>query len=512
MGATQVETGGVKDDAVTSVKIPDDAIGTTEIADGAVTLAKLANGDNDSDGKVLTSNNGSAPTFNTPTVEGENVKSTTNSNEDSTKFLKANGDGTCSWAIPTGSAPVSVNGNGLAPQLPNPHGGKFLKADGTWTVPYSAVSGSDAAGLVPALPASDQTINFLRGDGSWAELNYTVSSTTTGDENTDASVSLSDTEFSFTIPRGNTGQRGPDGNAATVSVHSTETGDAGTNASVTNEGDTTTANFKFTIPRGDKGNQGNPGTDGKTILNGTSNPSSEGSVGDFFINTDSNEIFGPKDGSGWGTGTSLVGPAGEDGEDGQDGQDGQDGADGADGGGLFTSYARLEDKKSYNVYGGSSSAGLFHWRDINTERWDPDGIVLGLNNISTGTTKSNGSDTYSVSTPVKMFALGAGTYTFRISCPAVQVGRTFFYVRQQTTAEVDDGNIGRSTIEYSKVSSSSSYVTVRPQYMHRFTISATKLFGIRHYTEQAATNIGFGINSNNPNRDSIYTVIEIYKE
>ena len=92
MGFTQVETGGIKDDAISSGKIPDNAVGTTEIADGAVTLAKLADGDNDSDGKVLTSNDGSAPTFNTPTIEGTAVKSTGETN--TSKFLGVDGDNT----------------------------------------------------------------------------------------------------------------------------------------------------------------------------------------------------------------------------------------------------------------------------------------------------------------------------------------------------------------------------------------------------------------------------------
>tara|TARA_R100001082_G_scaffold108895_1_gene84953 strand:- start:2230 stop:3558 length:1329 start_codon:yes stop_codon:yes gene_type:complete len=182
MGATQVETGGVKDDAVTSVKIPDDAIGTTEIADGAVTLAKLANGT--SNGLVLTSNNGSAPTFNTPTVEGTSVKSTTNSNEADTKFLKADGDGTCSWAIPTGASVVTTGADGLAPQLPNPHGGKFLKADASWEVPpYPNTVDISNNGLAPILPSTDGVNTpggkFLKADGTWQVPDYIANTDTT---------------------------------------------------------------------------------------------------------------------------------------------------------------------------------------------------------------------------------------------------------------------------------------------------------------------------------------------
>jgi len=40
---------------------------------------------------------------------------------------------------------VSTSADGLAPQLPNPHGGKFLKADGSWEVPsYSSGGGGSS--------------------------------------------------------------------------------------------------------------------------------------------------------------------------------------------------------------------------------------------------------------------------------------------------------------------------------------------------------------------------------
>ncbi|MBP7174287.1 MAG: hypothetical protein KBA33_09525 [Cloacibacterium sp.] len=49
------------------------------------------------------------------------------------------------------------------------------------------------------------------------------------------------------------------------------------------------------------------GAGGNTILNGTSAPvTTTGNVGDFYINTATNQIFGPKTTSGWGVGTSLV--------------------------------------------------------------------------------------------------------------------------------------------------------------------------------------------------------------
>lgn len=62
---------------------------------------------------------------------------------------------------------------------------------------------------------------------------------------------------------------------------------------------------------GPAGVSGPAGTDGRTVLHGSGVPDpSDGTVGDFYINTSANEIYGPKTSSGWGSGTSLVGPAG----------------------------------------------------------------------------------------------------------------------------------------------------------------------------------------------------------
>lgn len=59
---------------------------------------------------------------------------------------------------------------------------------------------------------------------------------------------------------------------------------------------------------GAAGPQGPAGTNGNTILNGTTVPTSAtGNNGDFYINTTTNIIYGPKTAAGWGTGTALSG-------------------------------------------------------------------------------------------------------------------------------------------------------------------------------------------------------------
>ena len=63
-------------------------------------------------------------------------------------------------------------------------------------------------------------------------------------------------------------------------------------------------------PQGNPGNQGDPGSDGadgRTILNGTVAPTTEGVNGDFYIRTDTNELYGPKIGGAWGSPTLLRG-------------------------------------------------------------------------------------------------------------------------------------------------------------------------------------------------------------
>lgn len=80
-----------------------------------------------------------------------------------------------------------------------------------------------------------------------------------------------------------------------------------------------------------------PGTDGKTILNGVVNPTTEGVNGDFYLNTAANTFFGPKAAGVWPAGFSIIGPTGATGPTGPAGP-GSAGAEG-DGSYFFTSTA-----------------------------------------------------------------------------------------------------------------------------------------------------------------------------
>ena len=71
------------------------------------------------------------------------------------------------------------------------------------------------------------------------------------------------------------------------------------------------------------------GSPTNTVLNGTTAPASgTGNVGDFYINTTNETIYGPKNTSGtpWGSPTSLIGPTGATGATGSSGTNGTNGA------------------------------------------------------------------------------------------------------------------------------------------------------------------------------------------
>lgn len=83
---------------------------------------------------------------------------------------------------------------------------------------------------------------------------------------------------------------------------------------------------------GTQGPAGNNGLDGKTVLNGTTIPNASiGTNGDFYINTATSSLFGPKTNGAWGNGVPLVGPQGIQGTTGLQGIAGVNGTNGSNG-------------------------------------------------------------------------------------------------------------------------------------------------------------------------------------
>lgn len=78
---------------------------------------------------------------------------------------------------------------------------------------------------------------------------------------------------------------------------------------------------------GSTGATGAVGTAGHSVLYGSANPqASDGSDGDFWVNTTAHTFFGPKAAGSWLAGTSLVGPTGSAGATGAAGAAGADAA------------------------------------------------------------------------------------------------------------------------------------------------------------------------------------------
>ena len=73
--------------------------------DESVDLSKLPHGDSNTDGKFLRANNGADPTFETVNTTPEGTAILSTGETDGNKFLREDGDGTCSWqTVPTPAA------------------------------------------------------------------------------------------------------------------------------------------------------------------------------------------------------------------------------------------------------------------------------------------------------------------------------------------------------------------------------------------------------------------------
>ncbi|WP_375414617.1 hypothetical protein [uncultured Bradyrhizobium sp.] len=101
--------------------------------------------------------------------------------------------------------------------------------------------------------------------------------------------------------KGDTGNPGVAGNAATVAIGSVTTGAAGSSAAVSNVGSSNAATLNFTIPRGDQGIQGIQGSQGiqgpTAVISGTS-----ASVATVGLGT---KVFVTQAGIAWPVGTRL---------------------------------------------------------------------------------------------------------------------------------------------------------------------------------------------------------------
>ena len=166
----------------TSFGIADGAITGTQLGTNSVSLAKMA--DNSVGSAEIIDNNVGASELN---VSG---------NGTTTQFLRADGDGSFTWATPTdtnttysagagldlGSNTFSVSDNGISATQLNVSGSgavsQYLRSDAdgsfTWATPtnttYNVFTGQTANGgyLLPEKDAGGTTTKYMREDGSWS--------------------------------------------------------------------------------------------------------------------------------------------------------------------------------------------------------------------------------------------------------------------------------------------------------------------------------------------------------
>ena len=167
---------------------------------------------------------------------------------------------------------------------------------------------------------------------------------------------------------------------------------------------------------------------GNSVLNGITDPtSSNGSNGDFYINTATNTIYGPKANGTWPAGVSLVGPVGPTGPQGLAGATGATGPQGPAGPTGPTGLTGATGPAGPT--GPQGPAGLLASGSAagNTPYWDGTQWVLNSSNIfnngssiGIGTVAPNSSAALEVNSTTKGFLLPTMTQTQRnaISTPA----------------------------------------------------------------------------------------------
>ncbi len=109
------------------------------------------------------------------------------------------------------------------------------------------------------------------------------------------------------------------------------------------------------IVAGTNGTNGTDGANGKTILSGAVDPTTEGTNGDFYLNTVSMRLFGPKAAGAWTTGVLIKGVDGINGTNGKTILSGS----GAPAGGIGSNGDFYIDTVAFELYGpkGTPSAG-----------------------------------------------------------------------------------------------------------------------------------------------------------
>lgn len=154
--------------------------------------------------------------------------------------------------------------------------------------------------------------------------------------------------------------------------------------------------------------------------------------------------------------------------------------------GLIQSYILIRDEKAAGVDGGTFTLGAWRTRDLNTEVVDTGGdAVVAANQVT----------------------LLAGTYICRIQCPSSLVLDNKARLRNITDATTE--LIG--TTSKNESGAGSSGMNMPSVIMGRFTIAASKVFEVQHWSTASRASSGFGVSGNIDSLNEIYTVVEFWK-
>lgn len=178
--------------------------------------------------------------------------------------------------------------------------------------------------------------------------------------------------------------------------------------------------------------------------------------------------------------------------------------------GLFVSYARVSDVKAYDAHGGAVPEDDYTtYRTLNTEDWDPDGIIKGVGGKATSGNLKKNNTNYSVTTQTYEFALGAGNYFIKFRAPYAQTDASVAWLIDITNNAVIPESVGNSA--YSQ--DSGIYAGDFVEGSCRVTPTADTKYAVRQNFQKDRSLYGLGLMSNIASTGrSIYTTVEIYKE
>ena len=207
-----------------------------------------------------------------------------------------------------------------------------IVSNGTWTADEVFAQDFKRAGDIGQ--ANTLTIGTVTEGAVAAEITGTAPSQT----------------LNLTIPKGGTGDTG---DAPNITIGTVEEGTAAVAILGTNPNYV----LNFTVP---KGATGDTGARGFSLIYGTGVPDpGEGVNNEFYIDTDTWGIYGPKAFDLWPAGVNIIGPPGSTGDAGSDGNTVLSGS-GAPGAGIGVDDDFYYDFTNVNMYGPRSASG---WGD-----------------------------------------------------------------------------------------------------------------------------------------------------